>query len=111
MTVNCVYGKTDSVTTGGLNIIINDYDGSSGEGLPEGNTTFYNVERVIFCSQVSSFTRALVGASFTATVTSSDGSINDSMHFVNNSSGIDEYFGWYEITQDTTFNIVATSGY
>lgn len=61
MTVNCVYGKTDSVTTGGLNIIINDYDGSSGEGLPEGNTTFYNVERVIFCSQVSSFTRALVG--------------------------------------------------
>lgn len=106
VTVNCVYGKTDSVTTGGLNIIINDYDGSSGEGLPEGNTTFYNVERVIFCSQVSSFTRALVGASFTATVTSSDGSINDSMHFVNNSSGIDEYLGWYEITQNTTFNIV-----
>ncbi len=49
-----------------------------------------------------------VGVPSYVTITSDTG-INESKHFTGMATT--EYFGWYEITQDTTFNIVATSGY
>ena len=49
-----------------------------------------------------------VGFPSDVTITSDTG-INESKHFTGMPTT--EYFGWYEITQDTTFNIVVTSGY
>ena len=47
-----------------------------------------------------------VSSPSSVTVTSDTG-INESKHFTGKPTT--EYFGWYEITQDTTFNIVVTS--
>lgn len=47
-----------------------------------------------------------VSSPSSVTVTSDTG-INESKHFTGMPTT--EYFGWYEITQDTTFNIVVTS--
>ena len=54
----------------------------------------------------SVLTRALFGTPFDMTVTSNTG-INDSKYF--SEAGTDpssaEFLGWYELTQDTVFNV------
>lgn len=108
------YTATINVTYSGLNvediyIAINDdedftrYIKNYGEDQV---IVLNNVTRIAFGGSNSVLTRAVFGTPFDMTVTSNTG-INDSKYYsaVSSNPSDAEFLGWYELTQDTVFNV------
>lgn len=65
-----------------------------------------NVTRIAFGGSLSVLTRAVFGTPFDMTVTSNT-KINDSKNYsaVSSNPRDAEFLGWYDLTQDTIFNV------
>lgn len=110
------YTATINVTySGGLNIeniyiAINDDEDFTQYSKIYGKDqviVLNNVTRIAFGGTLSVLTRAYFGIPYDMTVTSNTG-INDSKHYSDASSNPSdaEFLGWYELTQDTVFNVL-----
>ena len=108
------YTATINVTYSGLNvediyIAINDdedftrYIKNYGEDQV---IVLNNVTRIAFGGSYSVLTRAMFGTPFDMTVTSNTG-INDSKYYsaVSSNPSDAEFLGWYDLNQDTIFNV------